>query len=753
MWHMGKVGVKLAVFFVLIGDAASTIATAATITQCKVQLSIPEQALSGSAGQTITLKGWGPNTAQAQDHVEQVAFRIAWHEILLRTWREIQSPGIRTGTALMMRPGSEHGVPGYRIRESGCREVVLSARRSTPGWQALWEDGVPESIVRGSLPAALAASRRRACQAEFERDTRDVFGAWGDTAHDNQTDVLGNALDLFVDNLLGCYTQGERQLGRVKGPTPDVMGSTYECTLGLVEGPHNTFEGHGTLGGRAWGPGLDWTAELLAGDALLNRVRKGLSEMMVASAEYVPVGAAGFDHAILNRGAQSTDIKERAGTQCKKLASGAQALRFSYNALPDKKHKITIRDEQRWWERSASEGLGPHVLTCSPLEEGASWARQKRKACGEVFTNIQQMVPVGDMLIDGTWLVVTEGIRSRVLGLALMGQVGCDAGLIPSASIADCSDLARLLKTESKEDRDSILSKIIGQPIASVDQAAQEAALRRYTNQNAISADAVPVDLSSGDWGVPDLVDRNPNRENAFDARPISRNWRRGGLQIHNFEEKFAALLLTEPPQASARPGSNPDAGEGAKAKREEGKVGKKDSKMERAKGSRVEIEQRDLQRELADNAGLMDQGGSGLGGGGSASGLGGTGTRGSGLGGIVVRYVSGELIILGSLDKSLIDRVIKQNMNEIKHCYQRESLFGTPKDEMYGKIVVKFVISGDGSVIQATTHSSTMTNFNNMRFKLRSSCINQRFLSFTFPEPRGGGHGIGKATFIFSPQ
>ena len=34
---------------------------------------------------------------------------------------------------------------------------------------------------------------------------------------------------------------------------------------------------------------------------------------------------------------------------------------------------------------------------------------------------------------------------------------------------------------------------------------------------------------------------------------------------------------------------ANPDAGEGAKAKKEEGKVGKKESKMKEAKGDKVE--------------------------------------------------------------------------------------------------------------------------------------------------------------------
>jgi hypothetical protein len=248
-----------------------------------------------------------------------------------------------------------------------------------------------------------------------------------------------------------------------------------------------------------------------------------------------------------------------------------------------------------------------------------------------------------------------------------------------------------------------------------------------------------------------------------------------------------------------SKPSRNPDAGEGAKAKREEGKVGKKDAKMEKAKGNKVELQQGELDREMADNAGLFgDMGqldgvfgssglnedivggigsllgakgyqigsgglgsrGSGLGGGGLASGLGGLGTQGSGSGSSGygsgggnfgpkseggVGRIGGDPIILGALDKSLIDRVIKQNFNQIKYCYQRQ-LPSNPS--LSGKIVVKFVISGDGSVFQAKTHSSTMAGGGAVQ-----SCINQRFLRFQFPEPKGGGIVIVKYPFIFSPR
>ena len=97
----------------------------------------------------------------------------------------------------------------------------------------------------------------------------------------------------------------------------------------------------------------------------------------------------------------------------------------------------------------------------------------------------------------------------------------------------------------------------------------------------------------------------------------------------------------------------------------------------------------------------------------------------------------------MGALDKSLIDRVIKRHMNQIKYCYQREL---TKNPNLGGKITVKFVIAKDGSVSKASTKTSTMGN------KAVESCINRRFHRFKFPEPKGGGIVIVSYPFIFAP-
>lgn len=104
----------------------------------------------------------------------------------------------------------------------------------------------------------------------------------------------------------------------------------------------------------------------------------------------------------------------------------------------------------------------------------------------------------------------------------------------------------------------------------------------------------------------------------------------------------------------------------------------------------------------------------------------------------------SGEPVILGALDKSLIDQVIKRNMSQLRYCYQREL---TKDPALQGKIVVKFVVAKDGTVSSATTKSTTMNNV------AVEQCINGRFMRFQFPEPKGGGIVIVSYPFVFSPE
>jgi len=102
-----------------------------------------------------------------------------------------------------------------------------------------------------------------------------------------------------------------------------------------------------------------------------------------------------------------------------------------------------------------------------------------------------------------------------------------------------------------------------------------------------------------------------------------------------------------------------------------------------------------------------------------------------------------GDLIILGSLDKKVIQQVIQRHLNQIRYCYQREL---TKDPDLAGRVVIKFIVARDGTVSSATVKSSTMGN------NAVETCIAGRFMRFMFPEPAGGGIVVVSYPFVFSP-
>jgi hypothetical protein len=190
----------------------------------------------------------------------------------------------------------------------------------------------------------------------------------------------------------------------------------------------------------------------------------------------------------------------------------------------------------------------------------------------------------------------------------------------------------------------------------------------------------------------------------------------------------------------------------------------KVETRTKDGRGTKVEIKKKEVDRQLAENKGVLgslregaeldgvfknsklssdiEDSVGGLIGSGTMSlvrarqnqGLPGPSSRGSGLGG------DGPVII-GALDKALVDAVVERHMNQIKNCYQQEL---TKNPKLDGKVKIKFVISKNGSVARALVESSTMNN------KAVESCISGRFLRMEFPEPKGGGVVIVKYPFEF---
>ena len=99
------------------------------------------------------------------------------------------------------------------------------------------------------------------------------------------------------------------------------------------------------------------------------------------------------------------------------------------------------------------------------------------------------------------------------------------------------------------------------------------------------------------------------------------------------------------------------------------------------------------------------------------------------------------EPATLGSIDKSVIDRVIKKHLAQIRYCYERE--LKTHAD-LAGKVVITFTIATDGTVQSTKVKSSTLGH------EGVESCVQGRFARMRFPAPAGGGVVIVAYPLVF---
>ena len=142
---------------------------------------------------------------------------------------------------------------------------------------------------------------------------------------------------------------------------------------------------------------------------------------------------------------------------------------------------------------------------------------------------------------------------------------------------------------------------------------------------------------------------------------------------------------------------------------------------------------------------------GAGGGGAGETVGIGGIGTkgRGGGLGGYGqgvgslgrktdrdVAITAGTAMVMGSIDKELIRKVIQEHAAQIRFCYE-EQLAVNPK--LAGKVAIKWVIDADGNASNATVDSGSTTLLNDKVHQ----CMMARIVSWQFPKPKGGGIAV----------
>lgn len=106
------------------------------------------------------------------------------------------------------------------------------------------------------------------------------------------------------------------------------------------------------------------------------------------------------------------------------------------------------------------------------------------------------------------------------------------------------------------------------------------------------------------------------------------------------------------------------------------------------------------------------------------------------------VSLANEEAVVSGSLDKSLIQAVIKRNRQQIRSCYEL-----TRNPQLIGKVAIAFVIGPDGKVQSASVAQSTAGN------AALEQCVVARVKTWVFPKPTGGGTVQITYPFVFKPS
>lgn len=94
-----------------------------------------------------------------------------------------------------------------------------------------------------------------------------------------------------------------------------------------------------------------------------------------------------------------------------------------------------------------------------------------------------------------------------------------------------------------------------------------------------------------------------------------------------------------------------------------------------------------------------------------------------------------------GGLDKEAIARVIRQQLGQIRYCYERQ-LSANP--DLYGKILIKFTIGAAGSVVAQAIGNTSLNN------AMVEGCILRRIAGWQFPTPKGGTSVLVTYPFLF---
>lgn len=105
------------------------------------------------------------------------------------------------------------------------------------------------------------------------------------------------------------------------------------------------------------------------------------------------------------------------------------------------------------------------------------------------------------------------------------------------------------------------------------------------------------------------------------------------------------------------------------------------------------------------------------------------------------VGLIEDESEVTGGLDREVIAQYIKSQLGQILYCYERQ-LSANP--ELYGKVAVKFTISGTGQVDSQAINQTTLKSAQ------VEGCILSKVSKWKFPEPKGGTKVVVTYPFLF---
>jgi Ca-activated chloride channel family protein len=110
-----------------------------------------------------------------------------------------------------------------------------------------------------------------------------------------------------------------------------------------------------------------------------------------------------------------------------------------------------------------------------------------------------------------------------------------------------------------------------------------------------------------------------------------------------------------------------------------------------------------------------------------------------------MTRIVPGKIVYEGGMSREEIQRVMSRHMAQIKYCYEKQ-LAKVPG--LSGKLVLSWVIKGDGTVEKVTVTSNSIAGSAGTDV---GTCATKMLARMKFPAPKGGGVVNVTYPFVFS--